>query len=141
MEAPSIVVQTEITAPLEKVWECWTDPKHIVNWNNASEDWHTPRAENDLSVGGKFLSRMEAKDGSFGFDFEGVYTHLSHHETIAYVLEDERTVKIEFDSDGTTTKVTETFVAEMENSVELQQAGWQAILDNFKRYVEALPAQ
>jgi uncharacterized protein YndB with AHSA1/START domain len=138
MEAPSIVVQTEITAPLEKVWECWTDPKHIVNWNNASDDWHTPRAENDLSVGGKFLSRMEAKDGSFGFDFEGVYTDVSVHQHIAYVLEDERTVRIEFDSDGQNTTVTETFVAEMENSVELQQAGWQAILDNFKRYVETL---
>ncbi len=140
MEAPSIVVQTEITAPLEKVWECWTDPKHIVNWNNASEDWHTPRAENDLQVGGKFLSRMEAKDGSFGFDFEGTYTDVSVHQHIVYVLEDDRAVKIEFDSDGHTTTVTETFVAETQNAVELQRAGWQAILDNFKRYVEALPA-
>ena len=133
----NITVEAVINAAVEKVWECWTKPEHITQWNNASPEWHTPQATNDLQVGGKFLSRMEAKDGSFGFDFWGVYDEVKINELIAYTLGDERKVSIYFNSDGNTTKVTEIFEAENENSVELQQGGWQAILDNFKKYVEA----
>ncbi len=131
-----ITVANTINAPVAKVWEFWTTPKHIEKWNNASDDWHTPHAENDLRVGGKFLSRMEAKDGSFGFDFIGIYDEVEESKAIAYTLEDERKVKITFINEGNETKVIESFEAEEENSVELQQGGWQAILDNFKKYVE-----
>lgn len=135
-ETTVITVEATINAPVEKVWNYWTDPKHIVRWNNASDDWHTPKAENDLRVGGKFLSRMEAKDGSFGFDFSGEYTAVDKHKRIEYSLGDERKVKVIFESKGNETKVTERFDAENTHSVEMQQAGWQAILDNFKKYVE-----
>ncbi|MEX2592617.1 MAG: SRPBCC domain-containing protein [Anditalea sp.] len=137
-EKTSITVETNINAPVEKVWKIWTEPKHITKWNSASEDWHTPRAENDLEVGKKFLSRMEAKDGSAGFDFEGVYEDVKTHELIAYTLGDDRKVRIIFTSEGNSTKVTETFDAENTNPIEMQQSGWQAILDNFKQYVESL---
>lgn len=133
----NIIVETTIKAPVEKVWNFWTAPEHITQWNNASDDWHTPRAESDLRVGGKFVSRMEAKDGSIGFDFSGVYDLMKTHEHIAYAIEDGRKVEITFTNLGSTTKVVETFEAETENSIELQQAGWQAILNNFKKYVEA----
>lgn len=135
-ETTVITVEATINAPVEKVWNYWTDPKHIVRWNNASDDWHTPKAENDLRVGGKFLSRMEAKDGSFGFDFSGEYTAVDKHKRIEYSLGDERKVKVIFESKGNETKVTERFDAENTHSVEMQQTGWQAILDNFKKYVE-----
>ncbi|MDF2597122.1 MAG: Activator of Hsp90 ATPase 1-like protein, partial [Clostridia bacterium] len=114
----------------------WTEPKHITKWNNASEDWHTPFAENDLRVGGKFLSRMEAKDGSFGFDLSGIYDEVNLHEVISYTLPDGRKVKIIFVGHENKTDIIETFHAENENSIELQQKGWQAILDNFKKYAE-----
>ena len=133
----SITVEMKVNAPLEKVWDYWTNPQHIVNWNYASEDWHAPHATNDLRVGGKFNSRMEAKDGSMGFDFEGEYTKVEQHIEIEYVLADARRVNIRFDSDGKETTVTETFDPENENTLELQRAGWQAILDNFKRYTES----
>jgi uncharacterized protein YndB with AHSA1/START domain len=133
----SITVEVKVNAPLEKVWDYWTNPQHIVNWNYASEDWHAPNASNDLRVGGKFNSRMEAKDGSMGFDFEGEYTKVEQHLEIEYVLADARKVNIRFDSDGKETNVTETFDPENENTLELQRAGWQAILDNFKRYTES----
>ena len=136
LEKTVITVGAEINAPVEKVWEFWTDPKHIVRWNNASDDWHTPKAENDLRVGGKFLSRMEAKDGSMGFDFIGVYSKIEPLRQIEYTLEDDRTVQISFAADGDKTTVTETFEAEQENTLELQQFGWQSIVNNFKRYVE-----
>lgn len=132
-----ITVKATINARVEKVWQYWTSPEHIVKWNNASEDWHTPKAENDLRVGGKFLSRMEAKDGSMGFDFEGTYTTVETNKQIAYVLADDRKILVEFNGNGNTTEVVETFDAENENPVEMQQAGWQAILDNFKKYAEA----
>ncbi|HLP33194.1 MAG TPA: SRPBCC family protein [Bacteroidia bacterium] len=135
--ASSITVEVKVNAPLEKVWDYWTNPQHIVNWNYASEDWHAPHATNDLRVGGKFNSRMEAKDGSMGFDFEGEYTKVEQHIEIEYVLADARRVNIRFDSDGRETTVTETFDPENENTLELQRAGWQAILDNFKRYTES----
>ena len=132
----TITVQTTVNAPVEKVWKYWSEPSHIIQWNNASEDWHTPRVENDLKVGGKFHSRMEAKDGSFGFDFVGEYTKVEEYKTIEYTMGDGRKVKIDFTPQGDTTKVVETFDAESTNSIELQRGGWQAILDNFKKHTE-----
>lgn len=132
----TITVEATVNAPVEKVWEYWTSPQHITQWNNASEDWHTPSATNDLKVGGKFTSRMEAKDGSFGFDFWGIYDTIDVHKFIAYTLGDNRKVSIRFTTEGDGTKVVETFEAENENSIELQQFGWQAILNNFKKYTE-----
>jgi uncharacterized protein YndB with AHSA1/START domain len=132
-----ITVESTINAPVEKVWKLWTLPEHITKWNYASDDWHTPKAENDLRVGGKFLSRMEAKDGSFGFDFGGVYDEVKTNELIAYTIGDGRKVKVIFTNQGNTTKVTETFEAESQNSIEMQKNGWQAILNNFKKYAES----
>lgn len=131
-----ITVTTIIHAPIEKVWSAWTTPADIMQWNSASEDWHTPHAENDLRVGGQFSSRMESKDGQYGFDFGGVYDVVDTHKRIAYTLGDERRVQVDFESDGDNTIVTETFDAESENTIELQRSGWQAILDNFKKHVE-----
>lgn len=135
-EKQSITIKATINEPIEKVWKFWTEPEHIKKWNSASEDWHTTAAENDLRTGGKFFSRMEAKDGSFGFDFGGIYDEVKLHEVIAYTLGDERKVKITFECHDNKIEVIETFEAESENSIEMQQAGWQAILDNFKRYTE-----
>ena len=136
MEFTKIIIEANINAPISKVWENWTEPKHITQWNNASDDWHTPHAENNLRVGGKFLSRMEAKDGSFGFDFEGVYSEIIPFKKIKYVLEDGREVETIFTENGETTKVITTFDAESENPIEMQKGGWQAILNNFKEYTE-----
>ncbi len=133
----NITVRVTIKTPLEKVWNYWTKPEHIIKWNNASEDWHTPRAENDLRIGGKFLSRMEAKDGSFGFDFWGIYDEVIPNQLIAYTLGDDRKVRIDFTTQNNETEIVEEFEAENENSVELQQQGWLAILTNFKKYVES----
>ncbi|TGD56706.1 SRPBCC family protein [Flavobacterium humi] len=135
-EKTPITVVATINATVEKVWTFWTSPQHITQWNNASDDWHTPKAENDLRKGGNFSTRMEAKDGSFGFDFEGVYTDIKLNELIAYTMGDGRKVHILFESDGNRTTVTETFEAEDTNPVEMQRGGWQAILDNFKKYTE-----
>lgn len=132
-----ITVEATVNAPVEKVWNFWGDPEHIKKWNSASEDWHTPKAENDLRTGGKFSSRMEAKDGSFGFDFGGVYDEVKKHELIAYTLGDGRKVKVLFRQNGAATQVTETFEAENTNPVEMQKGGWQAILNNFKKYTES----
>jgi uncharacterized protein YndB with AHSA1/START domain len=132
----SITVEATIDAPADKVWKFWTMPEHIVQWNNASDDWHTPRAENDLRAGGKFLSRMEARDGTVGFDFEGIYEKVQINKLIEYGLADGRKVKVSFLPEGERTRVIETFDAEKINSPELQKAGWQAILNNFKRYAE-----
>jgi len=133
-----ITIEATIKAPLEKVWDLWTTSEHITKWNNASEDWHTPRAENDLRVGGKFLWRMEAKDGSAGFDFTGTYDEIKLNELIAYTIEGGRKVRIVFAPLGNYTLVTESFEPENENSEEMQKNGWQSILDNFKKYVESL---
>jgi uncharacterized protein YndB with AHSA1/START domain len=133
-----IAVQTTVNVPIDKAWEAWTNPKHIINWNNASDDWHSPRAENDLRVGGKFLSRMESKDGTMGFDFEGLYTDVKLHKLIAYKLGDEREISVQFEHINNATQIIETFDAETVNSIELQRQGWQAILDNFKKYIEGL---
>ena len=132
-----ITIASAINAPVEKVWQLWSAPEHITKWCSASDDWHTPRAENDLRVGGTFSSRMEAKDGSFGFDFGGVYDNVKTNELIEYTLGDSRKVSIHFTPEGNGTKMTQTFEAENENPVEMQRAGWQAILDNFKKYTEA----
>ncbi|MBK1811954.1 SRPBCC family protein [Clostridium sp. YIM B02505] len=133
----TINIMTTVNAPVEKVWKCWTEPEHIKKWSYASEDWHTPTAENDLRVGGKFINRMEAKDGSMGFDFWGIYDEVKPHEVLAYTLGDERKVQITFMDHGDNTEINETFEAEDTNSIEMQKNGWQAILDNFKRYTES----
>lgn len=133
----TITVSTIIHAPIEKVWKYWTTPENIMEWNSASEDWHTPRAENDLRAGGNFFSRMEAKDGSFGFDFGGVYDQVIEHKVISYTMGDGRKVEVNFWDERNDTKIIETFEAESTNSFEQQQAGWQAILDNFKKYAES----
>lgn len=131
-----ITIETVVHAPVEKVWEYWSEPEHIMKWNNASEDWFTPSAVNDLNPGGKFNWRMEAKDGSFGFDFTGAYDEVKKHKLITYTMDDGRKVRITFTPQGEDTKVQEIFEAESTNSTELQRAGWQAILDNFKRHAE-----
>lgn len=130
----TIKVETTVHAPVEKVWKYWTEPQHITKWSFASDDWHAPHAENDLRVGGAFLTRMEAKDGSFGFDFGGVYDEIKINELISYTLGDGRKVTISFTSQGKDTKIIESFEAEATHSVEQQREGWQAFLDNFKKY-------
>lgn len=137
-EKTVITVSAMVKAPIEKVWKCWTSPEDIIKWNQASDDWHTTKAANDLKIGGKFTSRMEAKDGSFGFDFEGVYTDIKQNELIAYVMEDGRQVTVHFTALEGQVEVVEAFDAETENSAELQKNGWQAIMNNFKKHVEAL---
>ncbi len=137
MQTKTITIEATVNAPVEKVWELWSGPEHIVRWNNASEDWHTTRAENDLRVGGKFLSRMEAKDGSFGFDFGGVYDAVKTNEHIAYTLGDGRKVSVDFSKQGNATKIVSTFEMENTNPEEMQRGGWQAILNNFKKYAES----
>jgi uncharacterized protein YndB with AHSA1/START domain len=136
LEKTVITIESTINAPVEKVWEYWSKPEHIVKWAHPSDDWHTTRAENDLRVGGSFTSRMEAKDGSFGFDFGGVYDVVRKNEYMEYTLGDNRKVKITFSANGNTTKIVESFEAENTNPVEMQRGGWQAILDNFKKYTE-----
>jgi uncharacterized protein YndB with AHSA1/START domain len=135
--ATKITVETIVHAPVEKVWQYWSLPEHITKWCSASDDWHVPKAENDLTVGGQFSTRMEAKDGSFGFDFGGVYDDVKTNELIEYTLGDGRKVEIHFTANGNETKVVETFDAESTNPIEMQQSGWQAILENFRKYTEA----
>lgn len=134
---PLITVPITVHAPVEKVWKCWTTPEDIMKWNSASDDWHTPSATIDLKEGGTFTSRMEAKDGSAGFDFAGTFTKVAPHKIIEYTTSDGRTVSVTFESKADTTHVTETFMAETENSLEMQKQGWQSILDNFKKYAES----
>lgn len=131
-----ITVQTKIVAPVSKVWDYWTGPEHITQWCSASEDWHVPNATNDIRTGGQFCTRMEAKDGSFGFDFGGIYDEVRENEYIGYTMGDGRKVEITFAADGNGTIITESFDAESENPQEMQRSGWQAILDNFKKYTE-----
>lgn len=131
-----ISVETIVNAPIYIVWEMWTNPEHIIKWNSASDDWHTPHAENDLRKGGKFLSRMEAKDGSTGFDFRGIYDEVKTNQLIEYTMEDGRKVRIVFTDLGDETKIQETFEAEDEHSIDMQREGWQSIMDHFKRYAE-----
>ncbi|SMC35215.1 SRPBCC family protein [Cellulophaga tyrosinoxydans] len=134
----AITIEATISAPLSKIWEYWTLPKHIINWNNASDDWHTTKSENDVRTGGRFLSRMEAKDGSFGFDFEGTYTEIEKHKLISYVMDDDRKATTSFKAlSDYKTKIVTTFEAEDTNPIQMQKDGWQAILNNFKKYTEA----
>lgn len=132
-----ITIQATIEADIQKVWNCWTLPKHITNWNFASDDWHCPSAENDLKAGGKYKARMEAKDGSFGFDFEAIYDEVIDQTRIVYTLDDGRKVVTNFENLDGKTKVTTVFDAETENPVDMQREGWQAILNNFKKYTES----
>lgn len=133
----TITISVAINAPVDRVWKKWITPADIIKWNNASPDWHTPKAENDLKPGGKFLFRMEAKDGSFGFDLEGVYDEVETNKLITYTLADGRRVVVTFAGQGNTTNVIESFEPETENPFEMQRQGWQNILDNFKKYVES----
>ena len=132
-----ITVETVVNAPIEKVWLTYTSPEHIVKWNAASDDWHTTASTVDLRVGGQFSSRMEAKDGSFSFDFAGVYTQLINHQLIEYAF-GERTAKVEFSEVSSGVKVLIEFEAEETHSIAQQQEGWQAILNRFTHYVESL---
>ena len=131
-----LTVKVEINASLDVVWKCWTSPEDIVQWNTASEEWHTTKAENELKIGGKFNYRMEAKDGSFGFDFWGIYDEIKTKEKLKITLGDNRKMYVEFSDNKGNSIVTESFEAESENSIEQQRFGWQCILDNFKKYVE-----
>lgn len=133
----SITIEAQINAPVEIVWKYWTSPEYITQWNFASDDWHSPWARNDLQKNGKFVFRMEAKDGSFGFDFEGIYTHILPEKLIEYTIGDGRKVRIEFRSQNNGVSVIETFEAESINPIEMQRGGWQAILDNFKKFAES----
>lgn len=134
----SITVETTVNKPVAKVWESWTRPEHIMQWCSASDDWHAPYADNDLRVDGHFKTTMAAKDGSFSFDFGGVYTTVADCSRIEYTLGDGRKVSIHFTGEDDVTSITETFDAENQNPPEMQQAGWQAILDRFKQYTESL---
>jgi uncharacterized protein YndB with AHSA1/START domain len=137
MDSPTkITVSIVTTIPVEKAWELWTLPEHIVNWNFASTDWCAPNAANDLKTGGSFSYRMEAKDGSFGFDLKGTYTNVKPLELIEYKLEDERKVSIRFEKENSETHIIQTFEAENENPLEMQKSGWQAIMNNYKLYAE-----
>ena len=136
--ATKVTVEVTVNAPVEKVWKSWSEPQHITKWCAASDDWHAPKAENDLRTGGTFSTRMEAKDGSFGFDFGGVYDNVKKNELIEYTMGDGRKVRVAFTPSGDTTKIVETFDAETTNPVDMQRTGWQAILDNFKRYTETI---
>lgn len=133
----AVTVETVIDAPIERVWACWTEPEHITHWNFASADWCAPSATNDLRVGGHFSWRMEARDGSAGFDFSGIYTAIEERKRIEYVMDgdDARKVSIEFSVQPDGCHVVETFETEETNPIELQRGGWQSILDNFRRYV------
>ena len=133
----TITVEAIIIAPVEKVWNLWTGSEHITKWNNVSDDWHTPWAENDLRIGGRFVSRMEAKDGSSAFDFAGVYDDVKTNDLIAYTIDDGRKVRITFTGNNYVTEVSETFETESTHPIEMQRKGWQAIMNSFKKYVES----
>lgn len=136
-ERTAITIETVVKAPVEKVWKYWSDPEHITKWATASDDWHAPYADNDLRQDGKFKTTMAAKDGSFSFDFEGVYTNVQPNKLIEYVMSDGRKVKIVFSVNGNETRITETFDPESENPLDMQREGWQSILDNFRKHTES----
>ena len=136
MEKNAITIEATVNAPVEKVWQYWNEPQHITQWATASDDWHAPYADNDLRKDGKFKTTMAAKDGSFSFDFEGVYTKIEPNKTIEYTMSDGRKVSISFTAKGNTTEIVETFEPESENPIDMQRDGWQAILNNFKKYTE-----
>lgn len=131
-----ITIETHVASPIEKVWEYWTQPNHIIGWAFASPDWEAIDPENELHPGGRFKTTMSAKDGSVGFDFTGTYDTIVPYETINYTLDDDRKVHTSFAVTDTGVTITQTFDAEDENTIEMQQAGWQSILENFKNYTE-----
>ena len=135
MSKPIITIEAIVNKPIDTVWECWTKPEHITNWCFASDDWHAPSSTSDFKIGGKLSTRMEAKDGSFGFDFEAIYADILIGKEFTYSF-DGRTANVQFQSSTNQTIVTITFDPETENSIEMQQSGWQAILNNFKHYTE-----
>ena len=137
MSLPTITVQTLISAPISIVWERYTQPEHITQWNFADPSWHCPAATNDMQVGGKYFARMEAKDGSFGFDFEAVYTEIKPFKSFTYEFGG-RLATVDFTEINSQTEVTVTFDPEQENPIDLQKSGWQSILDNFKNYTESI---
>ena len=132
----TITVETKVNSSIDKIWEFWTKPEHIVNWNFAIPEWHCPKAKNNLEVGKSFSYRMEAKDGSMGFDYTGTYTKIEPNSEIEYALEDGRKINITFEQEVDSVFITENFEVEDTNTLEQQQQGWQAILDNFKAYTE-----
>jgi uncharacterized protein YndB with AHSA1/START domain len=134
----TITVSTTVNLPIEKAWNIWNEPEHITRWYQATPEWHAPHAENNLETGGRFTTTMAAKDGSFSFDFSGVYTNVTEHKELAYTLDDGRQVSILFEAKEGQTTITETFEPEMQNSLDMQQRGWQAILDSYKQYAEGL---
>lgn len=136
MNKQTLTVKTTIDAGVDKVWNLYNDPQAIMQWNQAADDWHCPASENDLKVGGRFKNTMAAKDGSFSFDFSGTYTRVEPQQALSYTMDDERKVEMQFDGDDKQTTVTTQFEAESQNPLEMQQQGWQAILNNFKNYVE-----
>ncbi len=141
MEKTKITIAVTVNAPVDKVWSCFNEPEHVVQWNHASDDWHSPLAENDLRAEGRFNYRMEAKNGSMGFNFAGTYTRVEPHHALEYTMDDNRKVQVIFERGEDGTQVVETFEAEQENSIELQKKGWQSILNNFKNYVEGNASQ
>lgn len=136
MDTTKITIQAVIAADRQKVWNCYTQPEHITKWNFATDTWHCPAASNDMRVGGKYLARMEAKDGSFAFDFEAVYNEIVDGEKFTYTMPDNREIQVSFEKMDDKTRVTVTFDPENVNPVDLQRDGWQSILDNFRRYAE-----
>lgn len=138
MNTKIITIDCVVKGSIQNVWNAYTEPQHIVNWNFASEDWHCPRAENNLEVGGTYLARMEAKDGSFGFDFQAVYDEVVPERKIIYTIEDGRKVTTLFEPMHDAVKITTIFEAENQNPLDMQKAGWQSILNNFKKYTERI---
>ena len=133
----TITIETEVNAPVWSIWKYWTTPEDIIHWNTGSDDWHTPKAVNDLRAGGRFSFRMESKDGKNGFDFEGTYTRIIENKQIDYTIIDGRAVSIHFSGANNATRIIESFEVEATNPVEIQKKGWQTILNNFKSYVES----
>lgn len=136
MDTTKITIQAVVAADRQKTWDCYTQPEHITKWNFATDTWHCPAASNDMRVGGKYLARMEAKDGSFAFDFEAVYNEIVDGEKFTYTMPDNREIQVSFEKMDDKTRVTVTFDPENVNPVDLQRDGWQSILDNFRRYAE-----
>ena len=133
----TITVENEINKSVQQVWELWTTPKHIINWNFATLEWHCPAAEHELKIGGKLKYHMAARDGSMAFDYTATFTQIKPNELLEYTLDDGRKVSIKFSEQNRVTKIVETFEVEDENSIDMQRQGWQGILDNFKKYAES----
>ena len=138
MAIVNITIETLVHAPINLVWDTWNSPNHVVHWNHASDDWHSPKADNNFVERGKFVYRMEAKDNSFGFDFSGTYEEIVDKKRVVTRLDDNRLVKTEFYIENDSVRIVETFEAEDQNSIELQREGWSAILNNYKLYTESL---